>query len=852
MPHRASHIAGKYLLGFALVLSGGGFSCVGAQPVALQGQFEQLAQTNEYFSLEVIIQNRELRLWSSSEEIIGTNGVGTFKEGTSALAQEQAGLLNKLRALSRDGGNLEALLKNPDPRVRTLALGAIFQRENGRDLPLIAGLMNDPSPTFPNLHQSFSSAGGQRPMSDLTNSQTVGDVAQAMLSFWGVRHERSEGGLSYFGSRDGPRLTTNDVAEFWKKYAGRTYAAGWFGVKMKRATRQTIPILPAYKPDIQRVLAEMESLPMPDRAWTELYVLAPDRWFQFGIKDDLVVPEGQLIGMIKKLGPGALLRFLQRQPISGDPDLLMDKDDGNFIRMSGFILRHADLLLRAKDADALLACAYVQHNSGGPDPAWAVGAALVQSARAHEILHAALARETRTYETAAGQLAGALWRIRGAAEIPFLVKWFYTELPMASGPMHQPVVFLWGVQDAGRPDTKRLIAALVGDPRFDYTDWETLAELLKIVNAGRKTPLVEETDIYDAQPNGMQDERMVFPRWRNLLRKEFRLPEKPMRLAEANPQSILTQPSWSVPLAEAPSQMIVSPDGKWLATLTNRTVAVWRTDTGQFAWQIPRAPTTGAYRVAFQTNAQLMVFHQDGQFDARFSTWDLVATRQITQALLTGKPDGGLALDGVFAFDAAASRVGFSSGNALGGINANSGKILWLHTGGNAFRPPVALSADGTRLAVGGGAIVGFYEAATGDLVRQFDQHAGPVQALALSSDGGKLVTASLADGMQLWDTATGVLMREFPYQVPASGQQMSAPVISSDGTLIAVVGASAKIDESRIGVFRTDSGELKCEIHITSNGSIGSNIALAFAPDGTMLYTGGSRLEAWPLNHSN
>jgi hypothetical protein len=81
------------------------------------------------------------------------------------------------------------LLKHPDPKVRTLALGAIFQREDGRDLPLIASLINDSALTFPNLHNVIGSGGGPQPLSEFEDSQTVGYVAQAMLAFWGVPHD---------------------------------------------------------------------------------------------------------------------------------------------------------------------------------------------------------------------------------------------------------------------------------------------------------------------------------------------------------------------------------------------------------------------------------------------------------------------------------------------------------------------------------------------------------------------------------------------------------------------------------------------------------------------------------------
>ena len=103
--------------------------------------------------------------------------------------------------------------------------------------------------------------------------------------------------------------------------------------------------------------------------------------------------------------------------------------------------------------------------------------------------------------------------------------------------MHQPVAFLWEVKAAARPDTKQLFSALVKDPRFDHTDWNTLQEMLSIVNASRATPLVKERDIYAAQPNSLPDNRMVLQAWRNLLRREYGLPEQPLPSLAPTPSS---------------------------------------------------------------------------------------------------------------------------------------------------------------------------------------------------------------------------------------------------------------------------------------------------------------------------
>src|ERR1035437_2141974 len=125
----------KLILAFALVLGSARTNCLGAADT-VQVQFERMAKTYGHFSLTVVIQNRPLRLGTPLE---------ATKRGNNPLALEQLQLAQELRALSGDRKALAALLENPDPKVRTLALGAIFQREDGRDLTLIATLINDPA-----------------------------------------------------------------------------------------------------------------------------------------------------------------------------------------------------------------------------------------------------------------------------------------------------------------------------------------------------------------------------------------------------------------------------------------------------------------------------------------------------------------------------------------------------------------------------------------------------------------------------------------------------------------------------------------------------------------------------------
>ncbi len=815
---------------------------------SLQRQLEQLAQTNKYFSLTVIIRERPLRLRPFPEEVKWkTNGsMIRYLGGTNALAAQQLRLLDELHTLSGNREELAALLTNPDPKVRTLALGALFQREDGRDLPLIASLINDSAQTFPDVHDDMSQGGGPTPIAALMNPQTVGKVAQTMLSFW---MDSSEG----FHENT---VTSDDFAKYWKKYAGRDYSASWFAVRMKRATRETDPIQSEYRADIDRVIANMRALPAPDGLWIQLYVLAPDNQFTSGL-----VPDEALIAVAGKIGPDALMRFLQRQPVCADPDLRLDKNDRLFVGIGDFILEHADKLLRPEDCDALLACQYVMRDSGGVNPAWAIGAALVQPERAGEILHNALKHETRSYETSAGELAGALWRIRGSAELDFLVNWFYTVLPTASEPMHQPVAFLWGVEKAARPDTKQLMTALVKDPRFDRTDWDTLVEILKIVNNGRATPLVAERDIYDAQPNGLADVHRVYPDWRNRLRREYGLPEEPLPPTLAEPEQVLTEPAWSTPMPKQDDlagqwRIVPSPDGQWLALLSHEVVTLWRTDTGKLAWQPPSfherddGYPTVAGDVAFTTTGQLLIFDK-GDY-GRFRAWDITTHQEANKVPLSGKPTSGVD-DGRYSFDRTAQRMAFAGYNDLGCFDTRTGAALWMHPREGGVNIPIALSADGTRVAVGGGAgypqVVCVYDAVTGERLRQFDSFAGQVLGVALSADGRQLATATAADGLQLRDADSGILSQSFAWQVP--GWNMGPPVFSADGRWLAAVGFTSAIGVHEIGIFSTNTGRLKWMIRFPTDASFGADIPLAFSPDGKTLYTAGSQLEAWPLTNN-
>jgi WD40 repeat protein len=292
-------------------------------------------------------------------------------------------------------------------------------------------------------------------------------------------------------------------------------------------------------------------------------------------------------------------------------------------------------------------------------------------------------------------------------------------------------------------------------------------------------------------------------------------------------------------------RLVPSQDGQWLALLSHQIVTIWRTDTGNLAR--PDGYPTVAGDVAFTAAGQLLIF-DFGDY-GRFRTWDLSSHQETNKVLLSGKPTSGVD-EGRYSFDRTAQRMAFAGYNELGCFDTRTGAALWLRSREGGVKIPTTLSADGTRLVVGGGTdfpkAVRLYDAITGERLRQFDFLAGQVLALAISSNGQRLVTATAADGLQLWDCATGKTLQTYAWQVP--GWNMGPPVFSADGQWLAAVGSSFAIGAHEIGIFNTVTGRLKWVIRFQTDSSFGADMPLAFSPDGTFLYIATDRIEAWLL----
>ena len=305
-----------------------GCSLAGADPVPLQNQMEAAAKQYSRFATNEIVRNQ----------------TGSDSRWPLEIVREQAMLRTDLLEWAKQPEAVRNLIRHPDPKVRTLVLGTLCLIESPHDLPLINSLVNDKSTTFIHVQESANSAPTVADPGEFESPQTVGEVAKAIITPY----------LATVTS-DQPGTATEQFDRYWQVRKDRQTCAGWFLVKTQRATRSTSPLQPQYKADFARVIAELDKLPVADRAWTQVYL----RCHSFAPLES-VLTDTRCAADLKQVGSKTIMQFLQRQRISEDPDLqfepLNSQNGRTYSWMAHFVLRYAEELWSVDDAPKLLDC----------------------------------------------------------------------------------------------------------------------------------------------------------------------------------------------------------------------------------------------------------------------------------------------------------------------------------------------------------------------------------------------------------------------------------------------------------------------------------------------------------------
>lgn len=449
---------------------------------SVRGVLQRAANDLSFLSVPAIVADRPLR------PLMG---------GLSAEEESHNRWMNELSRLDSTDQELLRLVSDPEARVRTLAAIALFQRENAKVLPNLAQLLDDKSQTFDALDEFPGSAAPGAPRE--RTPQTVGDVAYALIQFY-LREGVSSQGFPPVARRgpgvQRPRLPFRD---YWAARADRSFCAGWFSVQLARASRLTTPVDTNRYARIRAVRSRIDELPAPDRAWTLLFLGGGDE--EAG---RLLITEEELVQSCKDLGPEALLKLLQYEIPSSDPDLQPRKRDNHrYTGMCLFVLRHGRELLRPIDSERLLECErwqgrYQERGDLNPllTPYWVIAAAELDPDHSIQMLREAYDRYGTYWDRSA--LSLALWRRGGPEQLPFILDWFFrfNPVPERGACTHSQAQFIQKLRDEKDRSVRPLVAALIGDPRFQKVGWQSLASLGSLVATWTEPPIFTTEELH--------------------------------------------------------------------------------------------------------------------------------------------------------------------------------------------------------------------------------------------------------------------------------------------------------------------------------------------------------------------
>lgn len=410
--------------------------------------------------------------------------------------RDKPGLVPLAELCARRDGTAELLplLADADPRVRTLALLVLFDRQEPRALPRLAALCTDGSAAIPDAQANHVFELTQPRWS--VRATTVGAVASLCVGMYleaaGVRLTAPVGEL---------------FAGYWDAREDREHCAGWLAVALLRAHGGVVPVHEGGAERIRAVRKRVLALRSPER---ELLLIALPRASGIEGSLDAFATGAERLAAARALSDDGLLAALGGAFGADDPDLpsvcgLQPSRFGGR-GLQAFVLAHARAIFAPSSAPKLLAFERSLRERGfdaaAIDVGWVTAAASLQPEHAEEWLRAAWDRFTAPFDTQSRALIlVAMYDCAGAAAEPWIADRFW-ELEEAVFSHPPRAEFVRHLREAGaaedgaaRSRARRTMRALVEHAGFAGCDPLTLIAIARTANHWNGGFVVDEREL---------------------------------------------------------------------------------------------------------------------------------------------------------------------------------------------------------------------------------------------------------------------------------------------------------------------------------------------------------------------